>query len=90
MGRLPLTQKEVIGVRTRPADLEYLHHVEELPVYVPDDRHRRPDMHHIALLHEQLLRFRAYCLDHRLGEELLLRQARYALVEVYGSCSISV
>jgi len=80
------TEEEVVGVRTRPANLEYLHHIEELAVDVTHDSNGRSDVHHIALFHEQLLGFGAYCLDHRLGEQLLLRQARYAFIEVYGSC----
>lgn len=85
--RRPFTQKEIVCVRTRSSDLEDLHHVEELAMDVADDRHGRSNMHDIALLHKQLLRLGAYCLDDRLSQELFLRQPRYALVEVYGSCA---
>lgn len=44
------------------------------------------DVYDITLLHKQLFRFCAYSLDDRLGQQLLLVQTRYALVEVNGSC----
>lgn len=53
---------------------------------ITNDRHRRSYMHNVALLHKELFRFGAYCLDHGLGEQLFLRQPRYALVQVYGGC----
>ena len=80
------TQEQIVGVRAGPANLENLHHVEELAVDVAHDGDGRADVHHVALLHEQLLRLCAYRLDHRLGQQLLLGQARYTLIEVYGGC----
>lgn len=47
----------------------------------------RSYVYNVALLHKKLLRFGAYCLDHRLSQQLLLRQPRYALIEVHGSCA---
>jgi hypothetical protein len=84
------TQEQIIGVWTRPADLEYLHHVEELAVNVAHNGHGRSDVHHIALFHKKLFRLCAYCLNDRLCQQLLLGEARYALVEVYGGCERSV
>jgi hypothetical protein len=80
------TEEQIVGVRTRPANLKYLHHVEELAVDVADYGDGRADVHHVALLHEQLLGFCAYRLDDRLGQQLLLGEARYTLIEVYGGC----
>jgi hypothetical protein len=77
------TQKQIVGVWTASANLEDLHHVEKLAVDVTHDGDGRPDVHHVALLHEQLLGLCAYCLDHRLGQQLLLGEALYALVDVY-------
>lgn len=93
-GRVPhrrlLTQEEVVGVRARPTNLEYLHHIKELAVDVADNRHGRSDVHHIALLHEQLLGLCTYCLDDGLGEQLLLGQAGYAFIQVHAGCKVSV
>lgn len=61
------TQEKIIGVGTGPSNLEYLNHVEELAVDIAHDGNRCPDVHDIALLHEQLLGFGAYCFDDRLG-----------------------
>lgn len=49
---------------------------------VADDRDGRLHLHDIALLHQQLLRLGAYCLDDRVGEELLVVQPFDAFVEV--------
>lgn len=57
---------------------------------ITHDRDWRSDMHHIALLHKQLFRLGAYCLDDRFGQQLLLGEARYTLIEVYGGCGRSV
>ena len=43
---------------------------------------RRLDVNDIALLHQQLLRFGTYCLNDRVGEQFLLVQPRYTLIEV--------
>jgi hypothetical protein len=59
-------------------------------VDVADDGDGRPDVHHIALLHEQLLGLCANGLDDRLGQQLLFGEARYALIQVYGGCPGSV
>lgn len=65
-----LTKKQVIRIRTIASNLEYLYQIKELAVNVSYNRDGRLDMYHIALLHQQLLCFRTYRLDHRLGEEL--------------------
>lgn len=80
------TQEEVVRVWAWSSDLEDFHHVEELAMDIADDCHRRSNVHNIALLHEELFRLCAYCLDHRLGQQLLLGESRYALIEIYGSC----
>lgn len=80
-GRLH-TKKQVVCIRTRPSNFEYLYHVEKLAVNITDDRHRCENVHHVALLHEELFRLRAYCLDDRLGQEFLLVKPCYALIEV--------
>lgn len=49
---------------------------------VTDDRDGRLYMHNIALFHQQLFRFGAYCLDDGVGEQLLAIQARDAFVQV--------
>ena len=49
---------------------------------IPHYRDWRLHMHHITLLHQKLLRLRAYCFDDGLGEEVLLVEALYTLVEV--------
>ncbi len=51
-GQSTRTQKQVVCVWTWSSDLEDLHHIKELAVYVTNDGDWRPDMHHIALLHE--------------------------------------
>lgn len=43
-------------------------------MYISNNCDWRLNMNDIALLHEKLLGFGAYCLDHRLGEELLFVQ----------------
>ena len=58
-------------------------------MYVAHDSDGRANVHHIALLHKQLFGLGAYCLDHRLGQQLLLGEARYTLIEVYGGCGLS-
>lgn len=75
-------EEEIVGVGTVAANLEDLNHVEELSVYVSHYRHRREDVHDIALLHQQLFRFGAYCFNDRVGEEFLAVEAGDALVEV--------
>jgi hypothetical protein len=84
------TQEKVIGVWTGPANFEDFHHVKELAMNVANNGDGRPDVNHIALLHEQLFRLCANGFDHRLGQQLLLGEARYTLIEVYGGCQGSV
>lgn len=80
------TEEEVVRVWTIASDSENLNHVEKLPMDVADDCDRRLDVHHVALLHQQLLRLGAYCFDHRLSEQLLSIQAGDAFVEVNAGC----
>lgn len=72
-GREPLrlTEEEVICIGTPAPNLENLDQVIELAVYVADDGYRGAHVHDVALAHKQLFGLCAYCLDHRLGEELL-------------------
>lgn len=58
-----LTKKKIVCVRTETADLEYLDHIKELPVYVANDCNRRANVYDVALLHQELFRFGAYCFD---------------------------
>lgn len=81
-------EEEVICIRAPAANFEYLNQVVELSVDVADDGDGGAHVHHIALAHQQLLGLGAYCLDHRLGQEFLLVEARDALVEVHGGCDI--
>lgn len=67
-GVVKLTKEQVIGIRTKPSNLEYLQHIEELPMYVANHRHRRRDVYDITLLHQQLFRFGTYRLDQWLGQ----------------------
>lgn len=39
-------------------------------------------MHDVALLHEELFGLGAYCLNNRLGQEVLLVECLYALIEI--------
>ena len=49
---------------------------------VSHHRDWRLNVHDIALLHQQLFSFGAYCFDHGVGEELLLIESADAFVEV--------
>ena len=51
------THEEVVCLRTRPADLEELHHVPELAVYVTTDSDGRIDELNIRFLNENLASF---------------------------------
>lgn len=82
-----LTKKQVIRVGTESSDLEYLNHVEELPVDISDHRDRSRNVDHIALFHQQFLRLGAYRFDHRVCQQLFPVESLNALVEVDTSCS---
>lgn len=47
---------------------------------IPHHSHRRLDMNHIALFHEQLLSLGTDSLDHGLGQELLAIESLDALI----------
>jgi hypothetical protein len=79
------TEKQIICIRTPPADLENLYQVKELAVDVAHNCHRCADVYNIAFAHQQLFRLGAYGLDDRFGEKFLLVEARDALVEIDGS-----
>jgi hypothetical protein len=79
------TQEQIVRVRAGPADLEYLHHVEELAMDITNHSDGRANVHHIALLHKELFRLCTYCFYYGLGQQLLLRKPRYTFVEVDGS-----
>lgn len=85
-----IAQKQVIGVRAKPANLEDLQHVEELAVDVAHHRDGRENVHYIGLVHELFLELVAYRLDDRFCEELLLVEPLDALVEVDRSCACAV
>ena len=53
-----------------------------LPMYIPHYRHWRANMHHIALLHQHLLRLLADLPQERFMEKLFLQQSLYTRVEV--------
>lgn len=77
-----LTKKQITRVRTPSTNLEDLNHVKELAVDVADDGDGCLHLHDIALFHQQLFRLGAYCLDDRVGEQLLVVQSFYAFVEI--------
>ena len=52
---------------------------------IANNGHGRFDVHDIALLHEELFCLSAYRLDDRLGQQFLLVEPCYALVEVDSS-----
>jgi len=52
-----VAHEEIVGVRVRPADLEQLHQVVELPVDVAAHRHRAFDRLHVALFLQNFARF---------------------------------
>lgn len=56
-------------------------------MYVAHHRHRRRDVDHITLLHEQFFRLGAYRLDEWLGEELFAVELFDALVQVDAGCT---
>lgn len=76
------TKEEVIGVGTISANFENLDEIEELPVYISYNCDGGLDVDHIALLHQQLLGFGAYCFDDGFGEQVLLVEAFYAFIEI--------
>ena len=47
------------------------------------------DVHDIALLHQQLFRFGAYCFNDGVREELLAVQTRDAFVKINTGCTYS-
>lgn len=51
LNRRSHTEKKIVCIWTETPNLEYLQHVEELAMNVPDNRHRRRDVYHIALFH---------------------------------------
>lgn len=77
-----LTQEKVIGVWTKPANLENLNHIEELPMYISNHSDRRCDMYNIALLHQQFLCFGTYCLYDRVGKQFFLVESFDTFVEI--------
>lgn len=78
----PHTKKKIVCVRTEATDLEDLQHVKELPMNIANDSHWRGYVNDIALLHQHLLRFGAYCLDQGFCKEVFLVQLGDALVKV--------
>ena len=79
---LKRTEKQVIRIRTVTTDLKYFYHVKELSMNIADHSDGRLYMHNIALFHQQLFRFGAYCFDHGVRKELFLVQARYTFVQI--------
>lgn len=49
-------------------------------------RHRCRNMDHIALFHQQLFSFGAYCLNHRVCQQLLSIEPLYTLIQVDTRC----
>lgn len=80
------TKEEIVCVRAEASNSEDFYHVKELAVDVSNDGDGRVNVHNVTLLHQELLRLGAYCLDDGVGEELLLVEASYALIEVDGRC----
>jgi len=83
-----LTQEQIIRIRAPSSNLEYLNQIVELPMYIPHNCNRCLYMYNIALLHQELLCFGAYCFDDGLGEEVLLIQALNTLIQVNRGCEV--
>lgn len=66
-GGVLLTKEEIVCIRTETTYPEYLEHIKELPMDISHDSDGRSDVYDIALFHQQLLRFGAYCFDDRVG-----------------------
>jgi hypothetical protein len=77
-----LTEEKIICIGTKATDPEDFQQIEELAMNIPNNSHRRLDMNHIALFHEQLLRLGTDSLDHRLSQELLAVYSFDALIQV--------
>ena len=80
-----VAEKEVFGGGGRPADLEELHEVVELPVDVAADRDRRLDLDHALLRAEQVGALvddleRGRLVDAALEDEVLLQHVGPRLV----------
>ena len=80
------TKEKIVGVRAETTDLEDLDHIKELAMYIPHHSDRGRDMDDIALLHQELLCFGAYCLYDGVCEQLLSVQTLNAFVEVDIRC----
>lgn len=82
-----LTKEKVIRIWTESSNLEYLYHVEKLSMDVPNYCYRRCYMYDIAFFHQELFGFGAYCFYDGIGEQLLLVESCYALVQIDARCS---
>lgn len=76
------TQEKVIRIRAIASYLKDLDKIIELPVYISHDRNGCLHMHHVTLLHQELLGLGAYCLNDRFSEEILLVEGFYALIKI--------
>ena len=84
------TKEKVVCIWAKSSYLEYLNHVEELSMYVSNHRNGRSDMNDIALLHQQLLCFGAYCLDYGLSEQFFFVEPFDAFVEINARCRLKL
>ena len=69
-----IAEKQVVGVRGGSSELEHLHHVMELAVDVPHDRHGRADAVHVGLLADQAARALAQLQHFLFGQKLVLHE----------------
>lgn len=84
------TEEEIVGIWTRAADLENLQKIKELTMNVANNSDGCLDVYDIALLHEQLFRFGAYCFYDGLGKQFLLVESGNAFVQIYTGLGQSV
>lgn len=83
-----LTKKKIIRVRTKATNLEYLNHIKELPVYISHNSDWGCDVYNIALLHQELFCFGAYCFYDRVREQFLLIESFDAFIQVNTCCML--
>ena len=55
-------------------------------MYVPHNGYWRRNVDYIAFLHKKFLCLCTYCLDHGVGEALLLIQTLYTFVQIDAGC----
>ena len=77
-----VAKKQVVGVWTEASDLEYLNHIEKLPVYISNYGNRGSDVDDIAFFHQKLFGFCTDGFNDGVCQEFLVVEALYALIQV--------